>query len=113
MIDLELFSDIHGVAPGTEPNADAPKNNACRSCAAEIFLWGLKEWWLRERVKGFVEESIINRKDCPEGAMCARHKDDLGGCIIFPRFIFVLVLIILSSPSSSPCQRMLVVMYHL
>ncbi|KAF8195478.1 hypothetical protein BJ912DRAFT_143278 [Pholiota molesta] len=78
LIDLELFSDIHGVAPGTEPNADAPKNNACRSCAAEIFLWGLKEWWLRERAKGFVEESIMNRKDCPEGAMCARHKDDLA-----------------------------------
>ncbi|KAF8967056.1 hypothetical protein BDZ97DRAFT_1656803 [Flammula alnicola] len=78
LMDLELFSDIHGVAPGTEPNANAPRNKACRMCASEVFLWGLKEWWLREREKGFVEQSVMNRKDCPDKERCTRHKDDLG-----------------------------------
>lgn len=75
LIELELFSDIHGVTPGVELSADAPRNKACRMCATEIFLWGLKEWWLRERAKGFLEEK---RKDCPEAATCTRHRDDMG-----------------------------------
>ncbi|KJA23176.1 hypothetical protein HYPSUDRAFT_138038 [Hypholoma sublateritium FD-334 SS-4] len=78
LIDLELFSDIHAVAPGIELNPDAPRNRACRLCAAEIFLWGLKEWWLREREKG-PEVPGAARRDCPDAATCTR-RDDTGAC---------------------------------
>ena len=76
LIELELFVDVHGVTPGTEPNANAPRNRICRPCAAEVLLWGLKDWWIRERQKGFLEESLMNRNDCPEGSSCTLHKDD-------------------------------------
>lgn len=79
LIDLELFSDIHAVAPGVEPNPDAPRNRACRLCAAEIFLWGLKEWWLRERAKS-ADAPGAARRDCPDAATCTRHRDDTGAC---------------------------------
>lgn len=76
LIELELFNEIHAVPAGIEPNADAPRNRACRLCAAEIFLWGLKDWWIKERAKGFLEESIMKRKDCPDLNLCIRQKDD-------------------------------------
>jgi len=57
---------------------DSPRNKICRHCAAEILLWGLKDWWIRERRKGFLEEQIANRLNCPEGNICARQKDDHG-----------------------------------
>ncbi|GLB38528.1 putative ring finger [Lyophyllum shimeji] len=75
LMELELFSDLHGVAGGTDPDPDAPRNNICRHCAAEVFLWGLREWWVRERQKGFLEERVMNRKDCPEGRACDRQMD--------------------------------------
>ena len=80
LIDLELFSDIHAVAPGIELNPDAPRNRACRLCAAEIFLWGLKEWWLREREKGGPDAPNNTRRDCPDAATCTRYRDDTGTC---------------------------------
>ncbi|KAF8158272.1 hypothetical protein B0H34DRAFT_708115 [Crassisporium funariophilum] len=76
LIELDLFSDIHGVTPGTEPNPEAPRNRICRLCAAEVLLWGLKDWWIRERQKGFLEEAVTNRKDCPQGITCTRQKED-------------------------------------
>ncbi|KAF8908984.1 hypothetical protein CPB84DRAFT_1813228 [Gymnopilus junonius] len=85
LIELELFTDIHAVAPGQEPNADAPRNKACRMCAAEIFLWGLKEWWIRERQKGLLEDSVLKRRDCPEARRCIRQKEDPGMLPSFQR----------------------------
>jgi E3 ubiquitin-protein ligase CHFR len=77
LIEDELFSDLHAVAPLPEGSTpESSRNRICRLCAAEIFLWGLKDWWIRERRKGFLEESIMNRKDCPEGRYCPRQKDD-------------------------------------
>lgn len=78
LIELDLFTDIHGVTPGTEPNTNAPRNRICRPCAAEVLLWGLKDWWIRERQKGFLEEGLMNRNDCPEGSSCTLHKEDHG-----------------------------------
>src|SRR6267154_2250485 len=79
LIEQELFVDLHGVAPGADPNPDAPRSRICRLCATEILLWGLKDWWVRERQKGFLDESVSNRPDCPEGTGCSKQKD-LGWC---------------------------------
>lgn len=94
-MELELFTDIHSVAPGPEPSADSPRTKACRLCAAEIFLWGLKEWWVRERQKGCLEQSVMNRKDCPDASRCVRQKNDLGVfCPIATNFMTLNVLFI-------------------
>ncbi|KAF9534485.1 hypothetical protein CPB83DRAFT_844294 [Crepidotus variabilis] len=78
LVDLDLFSDLHAVSPSRDGQSEGARNRACRLCAAEIFLWGLKDWWLRERKKGFVEPNIMSRKDCPEGRMCNRQQNDHG-----------------------------------
>jgi E3 ubiquitin-protein ligase CHFR len=73
LIELDLFNDVHGVPAGPEPSPEAPRNSICRICATEVLLWGLRDWWIRERKKGFVEDS---RKDCPDGSACDRRKDN-------------------------------------
>jgi E3 ubiquitin-protein ligase CHFR len=103
LMELELFNEIHGVPAGTEPNPEAPRNRACRLCAAEILLWGLKDWWIRERAKGFLEESITKRKDCPEFNQCTRQKDDPGMTHLYPLSTFFLLSLLLGL---SPRQRM-------
>jgi E3 ubiquitin-protein ligase CHFR len=75
LIELELFVDVHAVASGIDPNPDAARNRICRLCATEVLLWGLREWWVRERQKGFLQENVLSRKDCPEGSGCGRQKD--------------------------------------
>lgn len=50
-------------------------------------LWGIKDWWIRERQKGFLEETVTRRPDCKEGASCSRQKD-LGEWIIVWRNMF-------------------------
>lgn len=75
LIELDLFVDVHGVAAGIDPNPDAPRNRICRLCATEVLLWGLKEWWIRERQKGFLDEAVSSRKDCPDGSGCGKQKD--------------------------------------
>ncbi|KIL67897.1 hypothetical protein M378DRAFT_177137 [Amanita muscaria Koide BX008] len=74
LIELELFSDVHGVASGIDPDPASPRNRICRMCAAEVLLYGLKDWWIRERQKGFLEENVLSRKDCPEGSACTQQK---------------------------------------
>ena len=48
-------------------------------CAAEVLLYGMREWWIRERRKGFLDPDaeMAKRKDCPEGREC-RRQSDLG-----------------------------------
>jgi E3 ubiquitin-protein ligase CHFR len=75
LVELDLFVDVHGVSAGTDSNPDAPRTRACRLCATEVLLWGLREWWVRERQKGFLEEQVVSRKDCPQGSGCGRQKD--------------------------------------
>ena len=75
LFESELFVDVHGVAAGVDPNPDAPRSRICRLCATEVLLFGLKEWWIRERRKGFVDERVSCRGDCPEGIACTKQKD--------------------------------------
>ena len=65
---------MHGVAAGIDAEPSAPRSKICRVCAAEVLLYGLKEWWIRERQKGFLEDSVLRRNDCPDGTACARQK---------------------------------------
>ncbi|KAI8969631.1 hypothetical protein BD414DRAFT_502933 [Trametes punicea] len=75
LIELELFMDLHPVPGGVDPDPNAPRTRICRICAAEVLLYGLRDWWIRERKKGFLEEHIMARPDCPEGSLCPRQKD--------------------------------------
>ncbi|KAG1872420.1 hypothetical protein DFJ58DRAFT_722359 [Suillus subalutaceus] len=75
LIELDLFVDIHSVTAGIDENPDAPRNRICRQCATEVMLWGIKDWWIRERQKGFLEETVTRRPDCKEGTSCSRQKD--------------------------------------
>ncbi|KAH7928463.1 hypothetical protein BV22DRAFT_210084 [Leucogyrophana mollusca] len=75
LFDQDLFVDIHSVAGGVDENPEAPRSRICRLCASEVLLWGLRGWWIRERQKGFLDEAIANRPDCPDGRSCTRQKD--------------------------------------
>ncbi|KAL0581162.1 hypothetical protein V5O48_000852 [Marasmius crinis-equi] len=79
LIEQDLFLDG---SSEVDANPEAPRERTCRRCATEVFLWGLKEWWIRERRKGFVDERIALRKDCPEGSDCNRQKH-LGNIITY------------------------------
>ena len=74
LIESDIFLDVHPVTAGTDPDPSAPRNRICRMCATEILLWGLREWWVIERRKGFLDEGILKRPDCPEGMACSRQK---------------------------------------
>ncbi|KAF7365036.1 hypothetical protein MVEN_00374700 [Mycena venus] len=86
LIQLELFVDVHAVPAGVDPDPEAPRTRICRHCASEVFLYGLRDWFLRERQKGFLEESVTSRKDCEDGSECSRQRD-LGWfyCVFFGR----------------------------
>jgi E3 ubiquitin-protein ligase CHFR len=75
LIELELFVDVHAVASGIDPDPGAARTRICRVCATEVLLWGLRDWWIRERQKGFLQEHILSRKDCPDGNGCGRQND--------------------------------------
>lgn len=72
---MDIFTDIHSVSGGIDPNPEAPRSKVCKACAAEILLYGLRAWWGRERQKGLLDTSVLNRKDCPDGNECLRQKD--------------------------------------
>ncbi|OCH85581.1 hypothetical protein OBBRIDRAFT_298029 [Obba rivulosa] len=75
LIELELFMDLYTVGGGVDPDPSAPRHRICRLCATEILLWGLRDWWIRERKKGILDDTEWNRPDCPEGSACSRQKD--------------------------------------
>ena len=79
LIEQEMFMDVHPVASGIDPDPRAPRRRICRVCAAEVLLFGLREWWVRERKKGFLEPHVLARPDCPDGTQCARQKNH-GAC---------------------------------
>ncbi|KAM5535019.1 hypothetical protein V8D89_011247 [Ganoderma adspersum] len=74
LIEQEMFMDVHPVASGIDPDPRAPRRRICRVCAAEILLFGLREWWVRERKKGFLEPHVLARPDCPDGSQCPRQR---------------------------------------
>ncbi|TFY83421.1 hypothetical protein EWM64_g600 [Hericium alpestre] len=75
LIERDLFVDVYNVVPGPDPGIDTPRQRICRVCAAEVFLYGLKDWWIRERNKGFLEPSVTERPNCPNGNDCLRQKE--------------------------------------
>ncbi|KAI0354982.1 hypothetical protein OH77DRAFT_1521464 [Trametes cingulata] len=75
LIELELFMDLHPIPGGVDPDPNAPRTRICRMCAAEVLLYGLRDWWIRERRKGVLPAHIMARPDCPQGSHCSRQKD--------------------------------------
>ncbi|TDL16601.1 hypothetical protein BD410DRAFT_616298 [Rickenella mellea] len=71
--------------PPQAPLADQPQQpqqppppeitRICRVCASEVLLWGLRDWWIRERQKGFVDTAILAKPDCVDGRACVRQGD--------------------------------------
>jgi hypothetical protein len=55
-------------------------NKICRTCAAEVFFWGARAWWIKERAKaiesGELPENVRSRKDCPELGRCEKEDDN-------------------------------------
>ncbi|KIY45619.1 hypothetical protein FISHEDRAFT_49121 [Fistulina hepatica ATCC 64428] len=82
LIEQDLFMDIHGVPGGEDPAPDAPRERICRLCAAVVLLAGLRGWWERERVKGFLEEHILKRLDCPNGRECDKQRNTGLFCLL-------------------------------
>ncbi|GBE84963.1 hypothetical protein SCP_0701450 [Sparassis crispa] len=76
LIENGLFMDVHGVNGGEDPDPSAPRHRICRLCATEILLWGLRDWWIRERKKGHLDEYVMKRPDCPDGRNCENQKDN-------------------------------------
>jgi hypothetical protein len=74
---MDLFSDLYPIPGGLDPNPTAPRQRICRMCAAEVLLYGFREWWIRERRKGFLdpESEMAKRRDCAEGRECRRQSD--------------------------------------
>ncbi|KAL5482947.1 hypothetical protein ACEPAI_9542 [Sanghuangporus weigelae] len=75
LIEQELFMDMHGVSGGTDPGPTAPRRLICRLCAAEVFLYGLRDWWIRERQKAVIEGKLEERRDCLDGPSCGQLSD--------------------------------------
>ncbi|VDC00707.1 unnamed protein product [Peniophora sp. CBMAI 1063] len=86
LIEQEVFLDTHGTPVGGELPADAPRNRICRPCAGEVLLWGIREWWARERRKGHLPQAVSIRPDCENGATCHRQ-DDHAHCRDFNHII--------------------------
>lgn len=68
---------MHPVSGGIDPDPSATRRFICRQCAAEVFVFGLRDWWIRERRKATEKGLLLRRPDCPDGANCERT-DSLG-----------------------------------
>ncbi|KAA1469939.1 hypothetical protein DENSPDRAFT_652747 [Dentipellis sp. KUC8613] len=75
LLERDLFTDVHNVVPGPDPGIDSPRQRICRMCATEVLLYGLRDWWVRERQRGFLDPSVMNRPDCPDGSHCEKQHD--------------------------------------
>lgn len=68
-----LFEDGLFGEPG-DIDVNAPRNKICRSCAADVLIWGIRAWWVRER-RGALSADLLARPDCPDGRRCNRQED--------------------------------------
>ena len=75
LVDAEVFVDVHRVSGGPEPAPGTSRDRICRMCATEVLFWGLRAWWLLERKKGLLAETVTRRPDCPEGRHCDSQRD--------------------------------------
>lgn len=72
LLESEVFSENNG---GLESVPQGPYNRICRMCSAEVLLWGLRDWWTRERQTGQLDAAVLGRPDCPDGNRCLRQKE--------------------------------------
>ena len=79
------------MAGGVDPNPAAPRQKICRWCATEVFLWGIRDWWIKERRKGRVSAAILEKPDCSGGKSCRNQKDP-GETPLFSVCILILTL---------------------
>ncbi|KZS93432.1 hypothetical protein SISNIDRAFT_485680 [Sistotremastrum niveocremeum HHB9708] len=78
LIESGIFNDLYMYSnsePQQDPDPSAPRRNICRLCAAEVFFWGLKDWWIRERRKGLLSSDLLNRPNCASYPACSRQSD--------------------------------------
>lgn len=75
LIELEIFVESHHVAGGTDEDPSAPRALICRHCATEVLLWGLKDWWVRERDAACQNGQLPRRPDCQAGSGCGQQRD--------------------------------------
>ena len=54
----------------------------CRGCALEVFYWGAKQWWIKERANAHTEGTLPRaareRKDCPEMFQYVKKEGEQG-----------------------------------
>ncbi|GJJ13287.1 hypothetical protein Clacol_007539 [Clathrus columnatus] len=84
LIDSGAFDDMHNVSGGEDPDPTAPRRRICRLCAAQVLIYGLKGWWIRERKKAVSSGNLPAREDCPQGGNCNRQADLINHTISDP-----------------------------
>ena len=54
----------------------------CRACALEVFYWGAKQWWIKERANAHTEGTlprvVRDRKDCPDMFQYVKKEGEAG-----------------------------------
>jgi hypothetical protein len=79
-------TSIAALSSPSRRNRGPHLNKICRTCAAEVFFWGARAWWIKERAKaaesGELAENVKSRKDCPELGRCDKE-DDNGAFFLF------------------------------
>jgi E3 ubiquitin-protein ligase CHFR len=70
LLEQKLFGDAADDVP-----AGTPRHRICRMCATEILIWGVRDWWVRERARGGVNPLLMARPDCAEGRACTNQTD--------------------------------------
>lgn len=78
MIDRGLFDDLYNVGGGDDPDPNAPRQRICWRCSVQVLIYGMREWWIRERrfvIGGGGVLSMDERKDCVDGEHCGRQGD--------------------------------------
>lgn len=67
-------------APITEPFRGPQLHKICRDCACQVFFWGARGWWIKERAKavdnGDLPEEVSKRKDCENIGNCSQEFDN-------------------------------------
>ena len=104
LFDEGIFSEIHNVPAGIDPDPSAPRRYICRVCATEVFLYGLRDWWIRERRKAIKDGVFPQKPNCISGRAC-ESLNDPGAYIHILRHPYQVLNITLYL-IHSPCKRM-------
>ena len=69
--------------PSSRPRAvNLHLSKICRACALEVFYWGAKQWWIKERANAHTEGTlprvVRDRKDCPDMFQYVKKEGEEG-----------------------------------